>query len=77
MRRFTDEQGREWDATVGRESYGMQVFLFIPQDGSGVRKALMTSDTWLDGERELDTMDVAALQERLGVSVAWEDTASM
>ena len=77
MRRFTDEQGREWDATVGRESYGMQVFLFIPQDGSGVRKALMTSDTWLDGERELDTMDEPALQERLGVSVAWEDTASM
>ena len=77
MRRFTDEQGREWDATVGRESYGMQVFLFIPQDGSGVRKALMTSDTWLEGERELDTMDQAALQERLGVSVAWEDTASM
>ena len=77
MRRFTDEQGREWDATVGRESYGMQVFLFMPRDGSGVRKALMTSDTWLDGERELDTMDEDALRERLGVSVAWEDTASM
>ena len=77
MRRFTDEQGREWDATVGRESYGMQVFLFMPRDGSGVRKALMTADTWLDGERELDTMDEAALQERLGVSVPWEETASM
>ena len=77
MRRFTDEQGQEWDATVGRESYGMQVFLFMPRDGSGVRKALMTSDTWLDGERELDSMDEDALRERLNVSVAWEDTASM
>lgn len=77
MRRFTDEQGREWDTTVGRESYGMQVFLFMPLDGSGVRKALMRSDTWLDGERELDGMDEEALRERLEVSVAWEETASM
>ena len=77
MRCFSDEQGREWDATVGRESYGMQVFLFMPRDDSGVRKALMTSDTWLDGERELGQLDEDALRERLGVSVPWEDTASM
>lgn len=76
MRTITDEQGRDWDVAVGRESYGMQVFLFIPKDGSGVRKALMTSDTRLDGERELDTLDQAALLERLGVSVPWEETAS-
>ncbi|SEP14198.1 hypothetical protein [Aquisalimonas asiatica] len=76
MRRITDEQGHDWDVTVGRESYGMQVFLFMPQDGSGVRKALMTADTWLDGERELHTLDQAALLERLGVSVPWEETAS-
>lgn len=76
MRRMTDEQGREWDITVGRESFGMQVFLFMPQDGSGVRKALMTSDTWLEGERELGTLDESALRERLSVSVPWEETAS-
>lgn len=76
MRRVTDEQGLTWDVTVGRESYGMQVFLFMPRDNSGVRKALMASDTWLDGERELDVMDEAALLERLRDSVAWEETTT-
>lgn len=77
MRRFSDEQGRQWDVTVGRESFGMQVFLFMPLDGGGVRKALMTADTWLDGERELGDIDEASLRERLAVSVDWTDTASM
>lgn len=76
MRKVTDEAGLQWDVTVGRESYGMQVFLFMPMDGSGVRKALMTSDTWLDGERELEGVDDSALLERLGVSVPWEETAT-
>lgn len=76
MRKVTDQQGQPWDVTVGRESYGMQVFLFMPQDGSGVRKALMNSDTWLDGERELELIEEAALLERLGVSVPWEETAA-
>lgn len=76
MRRITDEQGQCWDVTVGRESYGMQVFLFMPLDGRGVHKALMTSDTWLDGERELGRLGEEALRERLAVAVPWEETAS-
>ncbi len=76
MRRIRDAQQRDWDVTVGRESFGMQVFLFLPADGSETRKALMHSDTWVEGEQELGSLAEEALLERLAVSVRWEETAS-
>lgn len=72
MRTVTDNNGVNWTATVGRESYGMQVILFFPDDGSGVRKALMASDTRLDAHRELADLDEATLRERLAMSQPWE-----
>jgi len=72
MRTLTDSRGVTWTATVGRESYGMQVILFFPDDDSGVRKALMASDTRLDAHRELAGMDEALLRERLELSQPWE-----
>ncbi|MBA1148498.1 hypothetical protein H0Z60_15725 [Ectothiorhodospiraceae bacterium WFHF3C12] len=72
MRTLTDDNGTTWTATVGRESYGMQVILFFPDDGKGVRKALMASDTRLDAQRELADMDAETLRERLDVSQPWE-----
>lgn len=72
MRTLTDDNGITWTATVGRESYGMQVILFFPDGGGGVRKALMASDTRLEAHRELADMDEATLRERLEVSQPWE-----
>lgn len=76
MRRISDNEGQHWDVVVGRESYGMQVYLFMPVDGhGGIRKALMEADTRLDGEQELETADSGFLQDRLAMSVPWEDNA--
>ncbi|MFO7858744.1 MAG: hypothetical protein R6V11_07465 [Ectothiorhodospiraceae bacterium] len=75
MRRISDSEGNHWDVVVGRESYGMQVYLFMPVDGGGIRKALMAADTRLDGEQELEAADSSFLQDRLAMSVPWEDNA--
>ncbi len=76
MRSIDDNQGQTWDVAVGRESYGMQVLLFFPRGGGGIRKALMRSDTRLDAQREMDESTDAELLERLDVSTPWEETTA-
>lgn len=72
MRQFTDSNGHAWDAEVGRESYGMQVILFFPAGGGGVRKAMLAADTRLEAHRELDGLSDDELREALRRSVPWE-----
>lgn len=71
QRSIRDEQGEAWDVMVGRESYGMQVWLFSPRSGGEVRKALMESSTRLDAMQELEQVSEEHLRERLGASVPW------
>lgn len=73
QRSITDSEGRQWDVTVGRESYGMQVLLFFPRFGGGTRKAMLASSTQIEALAELDGLDEITLRERLKISVAWED----
>lgn len=71
MRRFADGEGRAWDVTVGRESWGTLVLVFSLRDGHENRTALMAAETLRDAERELEEMDEAALRERLAGSKPW------
>lgn len=73
QRSIIDGEGREWDVTVGRESYGMQVLLFFSRNGEGTRKAMLASSTQIEALAEFDGLDDAALRARLEASVAWED----
>jgi len=73
MRSITDPTGQRWDVLPGRESYGMQVWLFVPTGGGAVRKAMMAAETRLDAEDELQAVSDAALLERLAESVPWEE----
>lgn len=72
MRAFYDQSGRRWDAVVGRESYGIQVLLFLPEGGGAIRKAIMASITRLEAHRELDALSDAELCERLAGSQSWD-----
>lgn len=72
MRAFHDQQGRRWEAVVGRESYGIQVLLFLPAGGGEVRKAVMASSTRLEAHRELDALSDIELCERLARSQSWD-----
>jgi hypothetical protein len=39
MQRITDADGRDWDVTVGRGSWGSFMALFIPREDGEVREA--------------------------------------
>lgn len=65
MRRFSDADGRLWDAVVGRESWGTLYALFVPA-GPGhdapVRQALLQSVGYDQAMRELELLDDDALR---------------
>lgn len=71
MRRFTDADGREWDAVLGKESYGTLVVLFTPRAGGEPRKSILGAESQLGGALELEAMTDDELRERLGESVEW------
>lgn len=57
---------------MGRESYGIQVLLFLPEGGGDIRKAVMVSTTRLEAHRELDALSDTELCEHLGRSQSWD-----
>lgn len=72
MREFRDGQGRAWDVTVGRESWGTLVLLFSPRGEGGPRTApVLEAETRREAEHLLEEMDEAALRARLAASEAW------
>lgn len=62
MRRFVDHHGREWDAAVGRGSWGVYLLLFIPTAAEGpVREAPLAASSFDEAMLEFDELDDAAL----------------
>lgn len=64
MLRFRDPQGREWEAVVGRESWGAFVALFMPlgpASGEGVRQTALAASRYEEALLELDALDSAGL----------------
>ena len=71
MRTFRDETGREWQATVGRASYGTQVLIFSRRDGHEIRQTLMSANSPLDAQNELSELRDEELRKRLVCSEEW------
>jgi hypothetical protein len=71
MRRFSDETGSPWDATLGRESWGTFVILFTRATGGEVRKAVLAAETMLDAQQELEALAEQELRGRLATSQPW------
>ena len=70
MRLFRDLEGREWEAIVGRESWGTVVAIFLLREESGPpRQILLEGSSADEGARLLMEMTQAQLQELLAVSV--------
>lgn len=72
MRVFRDQNGKCWNAVVGRESYGIQVLLFLPEGGGEIRKAVMASSTRLEAHQEFDALSDTELCEHLNRSQSWD-----
>ncbi|WP_435103387.1 hypothetical protein [Arhodomonas sp. AD133] len=74
MRTLTDDNGRQWTAVVGRESYGVHVILFMASGGGAAMQAPLDSETWLEAERELEALDDGELQQRLSGAWPWGES---
>jgi hypothetical protein len=72
MRRFADDGGQEWDAAIGRESWGTFVILFTRAAGGEVRKTMLGSENMLEAQRELDGLTDQEMRGRLALSQPWE-----
>ena len=71
MRRFADSAGKRWEAILGRESWGTFVVLFAPAEGGDVRKTVLSSESALAAEAELDALTDEELRARLVASSPW------
>jgi hypothetical protein len=71
MREFMDAEGRRWDATVGKESWGTLVILFAPRDGGAPRKLVLEAETSAVAERELERLTDAELRARVAGAQPW------
>lgn len=65
MKRFVDDQGREWDVVLGRESWGALLALFVPRGAGSARQARLKSSDYNAAQQALDRLDDAALAELL------------
>lgn len=69
MRRFTDENGREWDVILGRESWGANLALFVPRGGGTARQAILPSSDYNVAAQQLETLGDDELADMLRGSV--------
>lgn len=63
IRSFRDETGGEWQVTLGRESWGVLVALFVARDGSEVRRTVLRAPSQEEASRDLLEMDDEALAD--------------
>ena len=69
VRRYVDEQGRQWDVVLGRESWGSLLALFVPRGSGTPRQSMLATSDYNAAQQELDALDDAALAEMLRNSV--------
>ena len=68
VRRFKDSEGEEWDAVVGRSSWGGVYLLFIPVEEGSVRQMALEAQEVREAERMLAGADDGELVRLLGRS---------
>lgn len=71
MRRFLDEQGREWAAAIEAASYGEARLLFSPAAGTDVLAVPLDTGSTAAGRALLDDMSDDELRRRLAVARPW------
>jgi hypothetical protein len=71
MRAFDDEHGQRWQVSLGKESWGTLVLLFSPDHGGDARTSILSAETMLDANAELDAMTDDDLRARLRDSRPW------
>jgi len=71
MRSFVDDAGQRWQVMLGKESWGTLVLLFSRMDGAEARTSVLSAETMLAANAELDAMSDDDLRVRLHESRPW------
>ena len=71
MRAFDDGTGRRWQVVLGKESWGTLVLLFTPAGAGEPRTSVLSAETMLAANAELDAMTDDDLRARLRDSRPW------
>jgi hypothetical protein len=71
MRHFDDDDGRRWQVVLGKESWGTLVLLFTPVAAGESRTSVLTAETMLAANAELDALTDDDLRARLRDSRPW------
>jgi len=71
MRALIDSAGRRWEVMLGKESWGTLVLLFSAADAGETRTSVLSAETMLAANAELDAMSDDDLRARLRDSRPW------
>lgn len=71
MREFTDEAGRRWQVTLGKESWGTLVLMFSPLGVGNSRTSILVAETSFAANAELDALTDDELRARLRDGRPW------
>jgi len=73
MRSFEDDQGHVWQAAVMEASYGVEILLFSPMEGSEMRIVYLEAQNSIDAGRELEALTDDDLRRRLDAAEDWQN----
>ena len=73
MRTFEDAAGRQWDAAVHEESYGVERLLFAPRGGGTLRSWVLDANGRYEAEQQLLRLTDEELRTLLAQAEPWPD----
>lgn len=68
MRRIQDSEGSRWDVVVGRASWGLFHFLFVPVEGGEARQVALPATSADEAETALARTEESELRRLLADS---------
>lgn len=63
IRLYRDHRGARWEVVLGRESWGVQVALFVSRDEDAVRQSVLEASSQEEASRYLSGLDEEGIDE--------------
>jgi hypothetical protein len=63
IRLFRDHRGARWEVVLGRESWGVQVALFVSRDEDAVRQTVLEAASQEEASRHLADLDEEGIDD--------------
>jgi hypothetical protein len=63
IRLYRDHRGARWEVVLGRESWGVQLALFVSRDEDAVRQTVLEAASREEASRQLAELDEEGIDE--------------